>query len=136
MRAISGRDDECRVVSAAASERGELVAEALAGSGGHDEQDVAARGCGLADLVLVGAEVAVTEDAVEEFREGFGDAGAESGHERYGYRCILRGANADGNREEHVGCRGYPLPRHFLRKIFITFDLGLDFWCKVLIPLG
>ena len=89
-----------------AGERGELVAEALAGSCGHDEQDVATGGCGLADLALVGAEVAVTEDAVKDFREGFGDAGAESGHERCGYRCILRGANADGNREVYVGCGG------------------------------
>jgi len=69
-----GRDDECgRVVSGtAAGERGELVAEALAGSCGHDEQDVSAGGCGLADVALVGAEVAVTEDAVEELGESFG----------------------------------------------------------------
>ena len=61
---------------AAAGERGELVAEAFAGSCGHDEQDVAAGGCSLADLALVGAEVAVTEDAVKDFWKCFGDAGA------------------------------------------------------------
>ena len=57
---------------AAAGEGGELVAEALAGSGGHDEQDVAAGGGGFADGLLVGAEVAVAEDAVEELGEGLG----------------------------------------------------------------
>ena len=62
-------DDES---GAAASEGGELVAEALAGSGGHDEEDVATGGGGLADLLLMGSEGAVTEDAVKELGEGFG----------------------------------------------------------------
>ncbi len=62
-------DDQRR---AAAGEGGELVAEALAGSGGHDEEDVAPGGGGFADHLLVGAEVAVTEDAVEELGEGLG----------------------------------------------------------------
>jgi hypothetical protein len=57
---------------AAAGQSGELVAEALAGSGGHDEEDVATGGGGLADHLLVGAEVAVAEDAVEELGEGLG----------------------------------------------------------------
>ena len=57
---------------AAAGDGGELVAEGLAGSGGHDEQDVAAVGGGVADGFLVGAEVAVAEDAVEELGEGLG----------------------------------------------------------------
>jgi hypothetical protein len=56
----------------ATGECGELVAEALAGSCGHDEQDVTAGGCGFADVALVGAEVAVTEDAMEEFGKSFG----------------------------------------------------------------
>jgi hypothetical protein len=60
------------VARGAAGERGELVAEALAGACGHDEQDVATGGGGFADVTLVGAEVAVTEDAVEELGEGFG----------------------------------------------------------------
>jgi len=63
------RDDQGR---SSASESGELVAEALAGSGGHDEEDVATGGGGLADHLLVGAEVAVTEDAVEKLGEGLG----------------------------------------------------------------
>jgi hypothetical protein len=62
-------DDQGR---AAAREGWELVAEAFAGSCGHDEEDVATGGGGLADHLLVGAEVAVTEDAVEEFGEGLG----------------------------------------------------------------
>ena len=41
---------------AAAGDGGELVAEGLASSGGHDEQDVAAVGGGAADRFLVGAE--------------------------------------------------------------------------------
>jgi hypothetical protein len=49
-----------------------LVAEALAGSGGHDQEDVAAGCGGLADYLLVGAKLAVTEDAVEELGEGLG----------------------------------------------------------------
>ena len=61
---------------AATGERRELVAEALAGTRGHDEEHVTTRGCGLADVALVGAEVAVAEDALEEFGEGFGSAGA------------------------------------------------------------
>jgi hypothetical protein len=56
----------------AAGERRELVAETLASSCGHHEQNVATGGCGFADVALVGAEVAVTEDAVEEFGESFG----------------------------------------------------------------
>ncbi len=64
-----GRDDQR---GAAAGEGGELVAEALAGAGGHDEQDVATGCCGLADDLLVRTELAVTEDAVEELGEGFG----------------------------------------------------------------
>ena len=69
-------DDEGR---AASGERGELVAEGFARAGGHDEQDVAAIGCCFADLLLVGAEVAVAEDAVEQSGEGFG-LGGDSGH--------------------------------------------------------
>ena len=49
-----------------------MVTEALAGSSGHDEEDVATGGGGLADYLLVGAEVAVTEDAVKELGEGLG----------------------------------------------------------------
>ena len=67
-----GGDDEG---GAAAREGGELVAEGLSGAGGHDEQDVAAGGGGFADELLVGAEVAVAEDAVEEVGEGFGLGG-------------------------------------------------------------
>ena len=41
---------------ASAGDGGELVAEGFAGSGGHDEQDVAAVGGGAADGLLIGAE--------------------------------------------------------------------------------
>ena len=61
---------------AAAGDGGELVAERFACSCGHDEEDVAAGDGGAADVCLVGAEVAMTEDAVEEFGESCGDAGA------------------------------------------------------------
>jgi hypothetical protein len=69
-----GRDDERRGVMTcgSAGERGELVAEALTGASGHDEKDVATGGSSLADLALVGAEIAVAEDAVEEFGKSFG----------------------------------------------------------------
>jgi hypothetical protein len=60
----------------AAGERGELVAEAFAGSGGHDEEDVATGGGGLADFALMRAEVMMTENAMKELGECFGDAGA------------------------------------------------------------
>jgi hypothetical protein len=69
-----GRDDEggAGVAGGSASEGWELVAEAFAGSGGHDEEGIATGGCGFADLLLVGAEGSVTEDAVKEFGEGLG----------------------------------------------------------------
>jgi hypothetical protein len=66
MSAMSGE-----ITRQAAGERGELVAEALAGTRGHDEQDVAAGGCSFADLALMGAEVAVAKDAMEEIGKGF-----------------------------------------------------------------
>jgi hypothetical protein len=62
-------DDES---GARASEGGELIAEALAGSCGHDEEDIATGGCGLADPLLMWAKLAVAEDAMEELGEGFG----------------------------------------------------------------
>ena len=66
-----GDDQSC----ALASEGGELVAEGFSGAGGHDEEDVAAFGGGFADLLLMGAEVSMAEDAVEELLEGFGLGG-------------------------------------------------------------
>ncbi len=51
---------------AAARDGGQLVAEALAGAGGHDEQDVAAVGGGAADGLLVGAEGGEAEGLMEE----------------------------------------------------------------------
>jgi len=70
-----GDDEGC----AASGERGKLIAEGFARAGGHDEKDVAAVGCGFTDLLLVGAEVAVAEDAVEQGGEGFG-LGERCGH--------------------------------------------------------
>ena len=67
-----GRDDQSCALT---SEGGELVTEGFSGAGGHDEEDVAAFGGGFADLLLVGAEVLVAEDAVEELLEGFGLGG-------------------------------------------------------------
>jgi hypothetical protein len=52
-----------------------LVAEGFACSGGHDEEDVFAGCGGFADLLLVGAEVAVAEDSVKEFGEFAGWCG-------------------------------------------------------------
>ena len=46
------RGDDQR--GSSAGDGGELVAEGLAGSGGHDEQDVAAFGGGAADGLLIG----------------------------------------------------------------------------------
>ena len=51
---------------AAARDAGELVAEGLAGAGGHDQQHVGAgRGC-AADILLIRAEVAEAERGVKE----------------------------------------------------------------------
>ena len=49
-----------------AGECGQLVTEALAGAGGHNEEDVSAGGRGEADSFLVGAEVGKTEGLVEK----------------------------------------------------------------------
>jgi hypothetical protein len=43
-----------------------LVAEALARSRRHDQQDIAAGSRSLADLALMRAKIAMTEDAVQE----------------------------------------------------------------------
>ena len=48
----------------------ELVAKALAGSGGHDEQNVPAIGGGAADGFLIGAEGGETEGLGEAVRRG------------------------------------------------------------------
>ncbi len=56
-------DDQRR---AAAGDGGELIAEGLAGSGGHDEQDVAAVGGGAADGLLVGAKRGEAEGLVKK----------------------------------------------------------------------
>ena len=58
-----GRDDEG---GASASDGGELVAEGFSGSGGHDEEDVAAVGGGAADGFLIGAEGWKAEGCVEQ----------------------------------------------------------------------
>ena len=58
-----GRDDEG---GAAAGDGGELVAEGLSCSGGHDEEDVAAVGGGAADGFLVGAKGCEAEGLVEQ----------------------------------------------------------------------
>jgi hypothetical protein len=58
--------------SPSACEGGELIAEALAGAGGHDQEDIVTSGCGLAYLLLMRAKLAVTEDAMQELGEGFG----------------------------------------------------------------
>lgn len=57
------RDDEC---CASPGKRGELIAERLSRTGGHDEQNVAAIGCGAADGFLVGTEAGEAEGPVEE----------------------------------------------------------------------
>ncbi len=61
-------DNECgaAISSKLAGDGGELVAEAFAGSCGHDEEDVAAAGGGLADGLLVDAEAPVAEGLVEK----------------------------------------------------------------------
>jgi hypothetical protein len=48
---------------AAAGDGGKLVAEGLAGACGHDQEDVAAVGCGAADGFLVGTESGEAEGA-------------------------------------------------------------------------
>ena len=102
-----GRDNETSSVvsggsdhGTAAGERGELVAEALAGAGGHDEENVAAGGCGFAHIALVNAKVAVTEDAVEELGKGFGECGP--GMELCLCSHNLRRARRRENRSEYV----------------------------------
>ena len=73
----------------AAGEGWELVAETLAGSSGHDEQDIATGGSSLAYHLLVCTEVAVTEDAVEKLGEGLG--WVERGHVlRFIFACPTR----------------------------------------------
>jgi hypothetical protein len=62
-------DDEA---GASPSDGRELVAEALAGAGWHDEQDVLAVSRSTADRFLIGAEGGETEGAVEQ--------GGERGH--------------------------------------------------------
>jgi hypothetical protein len=66
-----------------AGDGGELVAEALAGAGGHDEENVAAVGGGAADGFLVGAEGGETEGALEQ--------GGEVGHCSGGSRLVSHG---------------------------------------------
>jgi len=56
-------DNEC---GASACDGGELVAEGLSCSGGHDEQDIAAIGGGAAYGLLVGAKLCKAEGLVEE----------------------------------------------------------------------
>ena len=56
-----GADDQR---GAAAGDGGKLVAEGLAGAGGHDEENVAAVGGGAADGFLVGAEGGEAEGGV------------------------------------------------------------------------
>ena len=55
---------------AAARDGGQLVAERLAGAGGHDQQHVAAVDDGLADGFLAGAEGGEAEGGLQEFGEG------------------------------------------------------------------
>jgi hypothetical protein len=64
-----GADDEG---GTAAGDGGKLVTERFAGSGGHDQEDVAASGGGAADGFLVGAEGGEAEGALEQ--------GGEVGH--------------------------------------------------------
>ena len=63
------RDDQR---GAPASDGGKLVAEGLAGAGGHDQENVAAVGGGAADGFLVGAEGGEAEGVLEQ--------GGEVGH--------------------------------------------------------
>ena len=65
------------------SDGGKLVAEGLAGAGGHDEQDVAAVGGGAADGFLVGAEGGEAEGALEQ--------GGEVGHCDEALRLVSHG---------------------------------------------
>ena len=58
-------DDQSR---ASARDGGKLVAETLAGAGGHDKQHVPALHRGLADGFLIGAERCEAEGTVEEVR--------------------------------------------------------------------
>lgn len=62
-------DGGCAVAGGSAGEGGELVAEAFACAGGHDEKDVAARGEGLADGFLIFAEGGEAEGGLEEREE-------------------------------------------------------------------
>ena len=54
---------------AAAGKRGQLIAEALAGASGHDQQQVAARDGGTANFFLIGAEGGEAEDRVQKLGE-------------------------------------------------------------------
>ena len=54
---------------ASAGDGGKLVAEALAGAGGHDEQDVAAVGDRAADGLLIFAETLKAKSGTEEGSE-------------------------------------------------------------------
>ena len=71
---VEGGDDEggTGFSCGLAGDGRELVAKALAGAGGHYEEDVAAVGGGAADGFLVGSEGRVAEGAVEQ--------GGEVGH--------------------------------------------------------
>ena len=72
---------------ASAGDGGELVAEGLAGAGGHDQQDVAAFGGGAADGFLVGAERGEAEGFVKEAGEVHGPAYLRI---LFAYGCSIR----------------------------------------------
>ena len=56
----------------------------------------------FADLALMSAEIAVTEDAVQEFGKRLWNAGAGSGHELRLSSHVGGGAKEGGNRWEYV----------------------------------
>ena len=63
---------------AAARHGGQLVAQRLAGAGGHDQQDVAALDHGLADGFLAWAEGGEAEGGLQEFGERPPCSGSEA----------------------------------------------------------
>ena len=73
-------DDQRR---AAARDRGQLVAERFAGAGRHDQQHIAPRDGGAADLLLIGAEGREAEDAGEQIAEAASVRRGSSRKERW-----------------------------------------------------
>ena len=109
------RDDDGQVV---ARERGELVAEALAAAGGHDDERVAAVERGLHRLALAGRKVEAEQGeglgvasgaGAERGASGGGWTGERAGRAAVGVRAAVAGSGwlgAGGRRRSGVRSAG------------------------------